>query len=212
MPPRHPLPRRQRGITLIESLVALLVAALGILGVVGVQMRTLADTQTGLRRAQAIRLIEDLSERTRVNPNALISISSYESGIDQEPSVTDCSSECDRSDLAEYDVAIWKQAVRNQLPGGKAALFIAPNEGANNARQLGVLIAWRENERADADSAYLDNIDTTKAAKPGGGFDDLLASVDASCPNDHTCHLQYIPVGARCSPYGSTSDPRFFCP
>ena len=33
-------------------------------------MRTLADTSTSLRRAQAIRLIEDLGERMRTNPSA----------------------------------------------------------------------------------------------------------------------------------------------
>ena len=31
---------RQRGITLIESLVAIVISALGILGILGVQMRT----------------------------------------------------------------------------------------------------------------------------------------------------------------------------
>lgn len=41
---------RQRGITLIESLVAIVVAALGILGIVGVQMRTLTDTRTSVSR------------------------------------------------------------------------------------------------------------------------------------------------------------------
>ena len=46
----------QRGITLIESLVAILVTALGILGILGVQMRTLTDTQTSVRRAQAMGL------------------------------------------------------------------------------------------------------------------------------------------------------------
>ena len=40
---------RQHGITLIESLVAIVVAALGILGILGVQMRTLTDTQTTVR-------------------------------------------------------------------------------------------------------------------------------------------------------------------
>src|SRR2546429_3388547 len=34
----------------------------------GTQMRTLTDTQTTVRRAQAIRLIEDLGERMKVNP------------------------------------------------------------------------------------------------------------------------------------------------
>ena len=69
--------KSQRGITLLESLIAIVVMALGILGIVGVQMRTLADTQTTVRRAQAIRLIEDLSERMKVNPNSLADISGY---------------------------------------------------------------------------------------------------------------------------------------
>ncbi len=72
--------RLQRGISLIESMVAIVVMALGILGILGVQMRTLADTQTGVRRAQAIRLIEDLSERMKVNPNALGSLGNYTTG------------------------------------------------------------------------------------------------------------------------------------
>lgn len=67
----------QKGITLLESLVAIVVMALGLLGIVGIQMRTLADTQTGVRRAQAVKLIEDLSERVRANPNAIGNATSY---------------------------------------------------------------------------------------------------------------------------------------
>src|SRR5574344_2836239 len=69
--------RRQRGITLIESLVALVISVLGIIGILGMQMRTLVDSQTATRRAQAVRLIEDLSERMRVHPNALASLGDY---------------------------------------------------------------------------------------------------------------------------------------
>ena len=91
--PKHTRPtphRRQGGITLVESLVAIVVAALGILGILGTQMRTLTDTQTTLRRAQAIRLIEDLSERMRVNPNALASLDAYVSDFSSRPSPGDC--------------------------------------------------------------------------------------------------------------------------
>ena len=69
--------RRQRGITLIESLVALVISVLGIIGILGMQMRTLVDSQTATRRAQAVRLIEDFSERLRVQPNALVSLGNY---------------------------------------------------------------------------------------------------------------------------------------
>ena len=69
--------RNQRGLTMIESLVAIVVAALGILGILGTQMRTLTDTQTTVRRAQAIRLIEDLGERMKVNPSVLRDADAY---------------------------------------------------------------------------------------------------------------------------------------
>jgi type IV pilus assembly protein PilV len=212
---------RQRGLTLIESLVAIVVAALGILGILGTQMRTLTDTQTTVRRAQAIRLIEDLSERLRVNPNALRGFSAYVSDFTATPSPGSCqTSPCNSASLAAYDLGIWKQTVKNTLPLGQASIFLAPAETADtNRRQIGVMIAWRENERDISNSAdkkiYKNNIDATmvRAAdgtlKTGGG-----GTASSSCPDGYTCHLQYIPLAARCAPYfGSGSpQPQFFCP
>jgi type IV pilus assembly protein PilV len=203
----------QRGITLLESLVAIVVAALGILGILGVQMRTLTDTQTTVRRAQALRLIEDLGERMKINPNALVDINAYTSGFSNEPTPGSCSGGCDHSQLAAYDLAVWKKTVKNTLPLGQASVFLAPGEGAGanvNRRQLGVMISWRENER-DTTSAYKDNIDATKVRAADGS---LSAGTDTAnaCPADRTCHLQYLPVAARCAPYFAGAAVKYFCP
>ena len=203
--------RLQRGVTLIESLVAIVVAALGILGILGVQMRTLTDTQTSVRRAQAIRLIEDLGERMKVNPNALADINVYTSGFSNEPTPGSCSSGCNHSQLAAYDLAIWKQTVKTALPLGQASIFLAPGETQDaNRRQLGIIISWRENER---EGTKTDDIDATKVrsaadkTKFNAGTD-----TDNACPTGRTCHLQYIPVSARCAPYGSGgSTLAFYC-
>ena len=210
---------RQRGLTLIESLIAIVVAALGIMGIVGVQMRTLTDTQTTVRRAQAIRLIEDLSERLKVNPNAVSDISAYVSAFSAEPSPGDCLSvSCTHAQLAAYDLGIWKQAVKNRLPLGQASIFLAPAEtNDTNRRQLGVMIAWRENERDINDAtdkkAYRDNIDATQVRAADGT---LSAGSDQSCPANRTCHLQYITVASRCAPYfggdAATVTAQYFCP
>ena len=203
--------RRQRGISLIESLVAIVVMALGILGILGVQMRTLTDTSTTVRRAQAIRLIEDLSERMRVSPNALLSIKDYESGYDEKGSAmtaSDCANTaCTPAQQAKYDLKQWKTTVEQTLPGGQASIFLAPGETVDaNRRQLGVMIAWRENERDITDSddkkIYKNNIDTTKI-KVGDEWKE--AGGDTTCPTDKTCHLQYLPVAARCAPYDNGS-------
>lgn len=198
--------KHQRGITLIESLVAIVIAALGILGILGVQMRTLTDTQTTVRRAQAIRLIEDLSERMKVSPNALLSIKDYESGYSEKGSAltasTCDSAACTPAEQAAYDLKQWKTTVEQTLPGGQASIFLAPGETAEaNRRQLGVIIAWRENERAGTKT---DDIDASKFRGADGSFTSGTDTTNA-CPTDKTCHLQYIPVAARCAPYDDGS-------
>ncbi len=202
--------RRQRGISLIESLIAIVVTALGILGILGVQMRTLSDTSTTVRRAQAIRLIEDLGERMKVNPNALASINSYVSTFANEPTVptSGCAAGCGQADLVTYDLAAWKKTVKDTLPLGKAAVFIPP---AGQSSQLGVLIAWRENER-DTSTTYKDQIDATKVRAADGSLSDGGGTDTATnaCPADHTCHLQYIPVAGRCPP-DSNFPGDYFC-
>ncbi len=206
------LHKRQRGITLIESMVALVIAALGILGILGVQMRTLSDTSTTVRRAQAIRLIDDLGERMRTNPNAMVNLGSYVSNFATNPAVGSCASGCDHAALAAYDLAVWKQAVRNSLPLGQAEIFIPPAEAgvaAAQRRQLGIMIAWRENER-DTTAAYKDDIDATKVRDNSGN---LTNGAALACPANSICHLQYIPVPARCAPYAPGGNaPMYYCP
>ncbi len=214
------LHKRQRGITLIESMVALVIAALGILGILGVQMRTLSDTSTSVRRAQAVRLIEDLGERMKTNPNALANLNTYVSNFAAIPTVGSCATGCNPTQLATYDLAVWKRTVQENLPMGKASIFVPPAESglpAGQGRQLGVMIAWRENERvstathttAEVD-AYKNDIDSTKF------FDGTVwkeAGGATACPADHTCHLQYIPVPSRCAPYAPGGNaPMYYCP
>lgn len=207
----------QKGITLIESLVAIVVTALGILGILGVQMRTLTDTSTTVRRAQAVRLIEDFSERLKSNPNALANINSYISDFSDIPATTSCAAGCDNSELITHELAKWKNSVRNQLPLGQASIFTPPAEDGlapGQRRQLGILIAWRENER-ETSSAYKESTDATKILKEdgsltGGGGTDKTKN---ACPDNATCHLQYIPVPARCAPYAPGGGaPIYYCP
>jgi type IV pilus assembly protein PilV len=205
----------QRGISLIESLIAIVVMALGILGIVGVQLRTLSDTQTGVRRAQAIHLIEDLSERIKVNPNALLNLGSYAMPWTTDPTgATDCtSSACTTAQIIQYDLQEWKKLVNNTLaPQANTAvaanaltdatIFIPADETvASNRRQLGVMIRWRENERATT-SDYRDPVSTE--ATGGAGV---------TCDIGWTCHLQYIQVSTRCSPPNMSSGTAMtFCP
>lgn len=193
----------QKGITLLESLVAIVVMALGLLGIVGIQMRTLADTQTGVRRAQAVKLIEDLSERVRANPNAIGNATSYAvawgSTLGTPPACAINSgfpaSSCTAAQLVTYDVDRWLRSVRANLPIGDAAVFVS----GSDARQLGVMLAWRENERAREG----DSVSETSAYKSIFSVTGTSTSGTVTCPAGKICHLQYINLTQRCIPSGS---------
>ena len=206
--------QRQQGISLLESMIAIVVMALGLLGILGVQMRTLNDTQTTVHRAQAIRLIEDLSERMRANPNALINIDGYVTAWGEKPAANkNCkTAACNPVEWASYDRAQWKLAVRTMLPSGDASVFIpAEDKDAQNLggqRLIGVMLSWRENEKKvdDGDkSAYSTPLNASLGAGDSGAF---------ACKANSTCHLQLLPVSARCAPYfGASSDQaQVFCP
>lgn len=202
----------QRGVSLVESLVAIVVMSLGILGILGIQMRTLTDTSTTLRRAQAIRLIEDLGERMKINPNAMADIGTYVTAFADTPTVGSCATGCDHTQLATYDLAVWKKAIRDNLPLGQASIFVPPAEAgvpAGQRRQLGVMIAWRENER-DTAATYTNDINATKVRAADGTLSD---GAGFACPATFTCHLQYIPVAARCAPYAPGGNATaYYCP
>ena len=210
--------RRQSGITLIESLVALVVAALGVMGILGVQLRTLTDTGTTVRRAQAIRLIQDLGERMRTNPNAQFVLNSYVSGFSDTPTAPSPScdtSPCPYDKLAQYDLYLWKQSVANTLPLGQASIFLTSGDaGPGSIRQVGVMVAWRENERTalPADTAYKSDISADGSTAASVAAEGTAAGV--TCPTGYTCHLQYLPVASRCIPYsdGSATITQFVCP
>ena len=208
---------RQRGVTLLESMIAIVLVALGVLGILGVQLRTLADTQTSVRRSQAIRLIEDLSERMKANPSALAPqvIGSYAVGWDAVTgTVPNCASGCSPAEMARADVAQWKATVASTLPLGDASVFAVAATGGNNTRtQLGVMVSWRENEREREDdkagerAAYKAPFATTPV-----DTGDLGNSI--SCPADRICHLQYLQPTLRClpAPTADAANPPVTCP
>ena len=190
----NPRARRQRGIALIESLIAMVVMALGILGIVGVQMRALTDTQAGVRRAQAIRLIEDLGERLQSNPDALNNLSAYATSPASAP---DCAAApCTPAQIATFDAWQWHRNVAAALPAGTATVFI-PQGGA---RQLGVMVGWSENRFNARGTAGTDaQIKAMNAPLSVVGKD--AAGDDVNCQDGQSCHLQYLQPTQRCAPW-----------
>lgn len=97
----------QKGVGLVEVLVALFLLAIGILGFSALQLRALQATTEATDRTMAMTVARDLTDRMRINRLAL---ADYVAAINDKANVTDCVGSvisyvpaCDKTKMAKYD-------------------------------------------------------------------------------------------------------------
>ncbi len=175
-------PRRpQRGGSLIEVLVALLLLALGVMGMLSLQTRTLLEARATQARAHAVHLSSDLLERMQTHRRLHPAASQWDPGsylVDwgATPLMVDCyRSPCPARELAHFDMRQWKQALAHWLPGGDARVF----RSSTDPSQFGVLIGWR----------LLPQPAPVDAPGPSAS---VPAPPAAPCAEGLVCHLVYI--------------------
>ena len=156
------LPRQQRrlqlkrqatklpfGIALLEALVALVVLAFGVLGLLWIHQQALVQQRQQLMRSVAIGIADDLAERMRLNaPQSAM----YAKAWGNAPaSSADCTATaCTRQELAAWDLQQLQLTLQSQLPEGDAAVFTL----TGTPNWWGVTIAWRDaNETYSTDTA-----------------------------------------------------------
>ena len=97
----------QKGVGLIEILVALLVLAIGILGFIALQYRSVEATSEAIKRVQAINVARDMAERIRANRDGLSTYKTETStAANQSASTKNCmTATCSAAELADFDVS-----------------------------------------------------------------------------------------------------------
>ena len=114
---------KQKGATLIEVLVAVLVLSIGLLGIAGLQVVSLNFTSSAYQRSLATQLAYDIIDRMRAN-RAQAEASGYvvALGGTYTPSTACESGDCDPTQMAAYDIANWKAALDATLPSGDGSI------------------------------------------------------------------------------------------
>ena len=111
----------QKGFTLLEVLVAMLIVAFGVLGYVGLQARTVVGTFEGYQRAQALVLLNDITQRMNLNRTAAASYVAVNIGA-TDPGA------CPATPVAARDLCQWAQLLRGaaeQQAGNKVGAITA---------------------------------------------------------------------------------------
>lgn len=169
--------RLERGMSLIESLVAILVLALGLLGLAGVQARLLADNRANGSRAIAIGLIDDMTNRILLNRQAAMQ-GSYNIAWSGTTTARDCvTAACTPAQTAQSDLNIWMETVRTRLPGGTATIF----QSTSDNRQIGIAIGWDANEGGTSSSDRTSRVNLLNTSVTG-----------TTCPSNDLCQIAYV--------------------
>jgi type IV pilus assembly protein PilV len=112
-----------RGFTLVETMVALVVLAVGMLGIAGLYVTTLKSGGGAIYRMQAVNLAADLADRIRANRDANVA---YAGAAADNNCYGAGSVDCAPALMAANDLFVWQQQVAAILPGGNATVVVPP--------------------------------------------------------------------------------------
>ena len=141
----------QRGIGMVEVLVALLLLAVGVLGFSALQSYAVYSTTESLNRTQALTVMRGLAERIRVNGTTTAILANYSSamgsGVPTPPSerckatggTTVPTTGCTAAQLAAVDVYDARNAAWDS--GIQLGMAACPGTGGIGQRQC-LLAAW----------------------------------------------------------------------
>lgn len=111
----------QAGLGLIESLIALLVISVGLLGIAALQITSMKQSSSAQFHSMAVWFNYEMTDRINANR---VAFAQYD-GIDTTSAPSkDCeTSFCSPADMVEADAEVWSNMVSN-LPSGKGVVTL----------------------------------------------------------------------------------------
>ena len=155
--------RRQRGATLIEILVSLIILMVGLLGLIGVMIQSQRAQLESYQRVQALLLVQDMA--SRINSNAAASLcyeqaASLGTGYTATPDAAGCASgSTDQKTRVTKDLVAWDALLKgsaelsgtDKVGGILGARGCITRDAATGRFQVSV--AWQATESGGAPPA-----------------------------------------------------------
>jgi type IV pilus assembly protein PilV len=129
---------------MVEVLVALVVLAIGLLGIAALYLNSLQSGRTAIYRTQAVTLAADIADRIRMNRTAQ---AAYDSPFaDAEAPVGACATTggCTDIQLASTDLFNWKATIAQRLPDGEGQVVVVAPVAAGEPANYVVTVQWVE--------------------------------------------------------------------
>ena len=129
---------RQKGVSLIESMIALVVISVGLLGIAALQVTSMKQSNSALHHSQAVWIGFNIAERIRSNFGQFVNYG----GIDTNTGYSqDCIwAECSPTEMITSDAADWADEVKS-LPSGRGDIVSLFGDN-----QLRIRVMWDDGD------------------------------------------------------------------
>lgn len=127
--------KNQRGVSLIEVMVAVIVFSVGLLGLAAMQVNSIRFNESASVRGHAVFLAYEMADRMRANPAAKADPSGYAMSFGGAPGCA--MSALDSCAVHARDKAEWSDALTRQLPSGEGAVMV-------NGNLVTITVRWDE--------------------------------------------------------------------
>lgn len=123
----------QSGVALLEVLIALVVSAVGLLGMALLQVNAMQHTHQGMMHSNSTYLLSDMADRIRANSD-VATTGDYDLAYGAVVvAAKNCENVvCTEAEMADYDLQQWEQYVQRVLPGGDG--FVSVSSGLATIR------------------------------------------------------------------------------
>ena len=135
--------RRIRGLSLIEVLVALVILAIGLLGVAKLYVVTIQGNASATSRLYAVNLGSDLADRIRANRTG-------GSAYAGSAANNNCSGGalranlCSPTQMAAHDLYLWRAQIAALMPPGTSGSVSVATGGTNLPSTYTITLSWQE--------------------------------------------------------------------
>lgn len=129
---------------MVEVLVALVVLAVGLLGIAALLLKSLQSGRIATYRTQAVNLAADLADRIRMNRTATAAYGTLFADVEVEVPACDTLAGCSDADLAATDLSRWKARLAQFLPDGEGQVVVAAPLGAGEPDNYVITVQWTE--------------------------------------------------------------------
>ena len=128
---------RQRGFSLVEVLIALVIMSVGMLGIASLYVQSMQAGRTSLLRHNAVTLAGDVADRIRANPRA----GAVYAGAGANNNCIAAGANCSPPQMAAQDILVWQEQAVDTLPNGNVAVQF---DNTTNPPTYTIVVTWDE--------------------------------------------------------------------